>query len=64
MIVPDLFNLGYSDDLSAPKFSLKNHVLYLAEFFKEHVRPGAILVVQDWGGPDPVRLPRNRCRIA
>ena len=51
IIAPDLMNLGFSDNLSKEEFNLISHVQVMSEFFRGVIRPGAILVVQDWGGP-------------
>lgn len=51
VIAPDLMNLGFSDNLNKKEFNLVNHVEVMNEFFRKIVKPGATLVVQDWGGP-------------
>ena len=51
VLAPDLMNLGFSDDFSSKDFTLENHIECMVEFFKKNVRKGAVLVVQDWGGP-------------
>lgn len=50
-LAPDLMNLGLSDDLKTGDFNLESHVRYMSEYFRSQLKPGAILVVQDWGGP-------------
>ncbi len=51
ILAPDLLNLGLSDDLQGADFNLDNHIISIVELFRAKVRKGAILVVQDWGGP-------------
>jgi len=60
VFAPDLMNLGYSDDLSDENFTLNNHVTAISEFYRKNIKPGAILVVQDWGGPIGL-LAASRC---
>lgn len=61
VLAPDLMNLGFSDDLRGQDFNVENLVKPLAEFYKSHLRKGAVLVVQDWGGPIGL-LAASQCR--
>lgn len=51
LIMPDLMGLGFSDRVPRHRFTLEDHIGWMAETLELLGIDDAIVVVQDWGGP-------------
>lgn len=51
LIMPDLMDLGLSDRIGQPDFTLQNHIAWMSRMLEALEVDDAIVVVQDWGGP-------------
>lgn len=51
LIMPDLMDLGFSDRIGPPDFTLENHIKWMAAMLEALEVEDAVAVVQDWGGP-------------
>lgn len=51
LIMPDLMDLGLSDRIDLPDFTLQNHIGWMSGMLEMLEVEDAIVVVQDWGGP-------------